>query len=199
MGRNPENNKRMLDERNTQILDVAVELFARRGLSATRIQDIAELAGISQGLVYHYYKSKEDIFVTLIQYAFQSLNNALDKLEQLQLSPKEKIRSAVVALLQGFKDNKKAAWYHMLIAQAGISDAIPDEAKKILESESRKPYEVMARIITAGQNDSTIGKGDAGKLALVFWTLIKGFALHIAVHGDSSDVPGPEIVMKVFE
>lgn len=198
MGRNPENNKRMLDTRNAQILGAAVELFARRGLSATRIKDIAELAGISQGLVYHYYKSKEDIFIALIRNAFQSMNAALETLEQLQIPPKDKIRSAVDALLQGFRNNKKAAWYHIIIAHAGISEVIPDEAKMILKTESKKPYEVMTRIIRDGQNDGTIAVGDAEQLAIVFWTLIKGLALHISVHGDSFTMAEPEIIMKIF-
>jgi AcrR family transcriptional regulator len=198
MGRNAENNKLMLDTRNAQILEVAVELFARRGLSATRIQDIAELAGISQGLVYHYYKSKEDIFVALIHNAFQSMNNALENLERLTIPPKDKIRTAVEALFQGFRDNKKAAWYHILIAHAGISEVIPVEAQKIMATESKKPYDVMVRIIRCGQNEGTIGMGDAEQLALVFWTLIKGLALHIAVHGDTYTAPDPEIIMKFF-
>lgn len=198
MGRNPENNQRMLDTRNAQILGAAVELFARRGLSATRIRDIAELVGISQGLVYHYYKSKEDIFTALIRSAFQSMNSALENLEQLEIPPKDKIRCAVDALLQGFRNNKKAAWYHILIAHAGISEAIPDEAKKILKTESSIPYEVMTRIIRDGQNDGTIAMGDAKQLAMVFWTLVKGLALHNAVHGGSFTEPEPEIIMKIF-
>jgi AcrR family transcriptional regulator len=198
MGRNPENNKRMLETRNAQILGVAVELFARRGLSATRIKDVAELAGISQGLVYHYYKSKEDIFIALIGNAFQSMNGALETLEQLRIPPKTRFAVQWMRFFKDSKTTRKPPGIILIIAHAGISEVIPDEAKRILKTESRKPYEVMARIIRDGQNDGTIATGDAEQLAMVFWTLIKGLALHISVHGDSFTMAEPEIIMKIF-
>jgi AcrR family transcriptional regulator len=45
-----------------KIKAAGLQLFAYKGLAATSIQDIASLADISVGLMYHYYKSKEDVY-----------------------------------------------------------------------------------------------------------------------------------------
>ena len=54
------------ESRRKQILDAAIRLFDMRGYSNTRIIDIANAAGISKGLVYHYFDSKESILTALI-------------------------------------------------------------------------------------------------------------------------------------
>lgn len=55
----------IIDKRQ-QILDVAKELFATKGYSATGIREIAEKAGLSLGNFYNYFKNKEDLFKSLL-------------------------------------------------------------------------------------------------------------------------------------
>jgi len=76
LARNKDLNQKMKEERREQILSNALMLYAKKGLSATKITDIASASGISQGLIYHYYRSKEEIFVELIGIAFARLNEA---------------------------------------------------------------------------------------------------------------------------
>ncbi len=47
------------------ILDAAVVVFARRGFHACRVSDIADEAQVAYGLVYHYFRSKEEVLDTL--------------------------------------------------------------------------------------------------------------------------------------
>jgi AcrR family transcriptional regulator len=47
------------ERRRNQLVDVALELFAERGIEAVRISDIAEKAGVAQGLLYHYFSGKD--------------------------------------------------------------------------------------------------------------------------------------------
>lgn len=53
-------------ERRNQLLDVARKLFAEKGLENTSIKDIADEAGVAQGLLYHYFRSKEEVFWAII-------------------------------------------------------------------------------------------------------------------------------------
>lgn len=50
------------DERKREILDTAMQLFAERGFEATSLRDIAKHMGITPGLVYHYFDSKQKLF-----------------------------------------------------------------------------------------------------------------------------------------
>lgn len=198
MPRNKEENQRIKDERREQILSSALKLFAKNGLAATRITDIASTAGISQGLIYHYYASKEDIFVELIDTAFDRINEACRWLEDQPLSPSEKIRFAIRELLRLLEEDENAARYHLLIAQATASEAIPDEAKEIIKRENNLPYESMERIMAAGQKEGTIKQKDARELALVFWTSVNGLAIYKAVHGEKFKAPDAGLLISMF-
>ncbi len=53
--------------RRNQLLDTALRLFGEKGVENTSIKDIAEEAGVAQGLVYHYFRNKEDLLVEVLQ------------------------------------------------------------------------------------------------------------------------------------
>ena len=72
--------RRRLDreQRQTEILDAAYKLFAKRGYGATRIDDIAKQAGVAKGLILFYFKSKEEVFQAVVRRAIPPLLNKLD-------------------------------------------------------------------------------------------------------------------------
>lgn len=57
-------------EKQRRILEVAIHEFAEKGFNAAGINDIAEKAEISIGSMYSYFKSKDDLFLTIIDYGF---------------------------------------------------------------------------------------------------------------------------------
>ena len=54
------------EQRKNQLLDVATRLFAKYGLEGTTTKDIAREAKVSPGLLYHYYTSKEELLLSII-------------------------------------------------------------------------------------------------------------------------------------
>lgn len=198
MARNQVQNQKQKDERREQILTSALLLFSAKGLAATKVTDIAAAAGMSQGLMYHYFDSKEAIFIELIRSAFARLNDACYTLEAMALPPAQKIKLAIGGLLQGINDNADHARYHLLVAQATASDAIPAPARAIIQSENQIPYQVIARIMAAGQAEGTLRQHDPAELALIFWSTIKGLAIYRAVHGDGFKAPDPLLLMTLF-
>ena len=55
-------------ERRRQILDIALSLFAQKGYANTSIKDLADAAGISTGLIYHYFSGKEKLFEAAVEH-----------------------------------------------------------------------------------------------------------------------------------
>jgi len=53
-------------DRKNQILEAAFKVFIDKGYSKTTMDDIVENSGLSKGALYHYYKSKKDLFLSLI-------------------------------------------------------------------------------------------------------------------------------------
>jgi TetR/AcrR family transcriptional regulator, fatty acid metabolism regulator protein len=58
-------NERLAAEKRRLILDAAVRVFARTGFTRCRVSDIADEAGVAYGLVYHYFRSKDEVLDTL--------------------------------------------------------------------------------------------------------------------------------------
>lgn len=53
-------------ERRKQLIDTALKLFAEKGMERTSIKDIATEAGVAQGLLYHYFRSKDELLYAII-------------------------------------------------------------------------------------------------------------------------------------
>lgn len=198
MARNINHNQRMRDERREMILSCARRLFAAKGLAATKISDIAGEVGMAQGLLYHYFRSKEEIFTEIVREAFAKMNEAVRILDAMPLPARAKIRLAIVELVRSIDESEDFANTVLLNAQAGISDATPVEAQAIIRAESGVPYTIIARIMREGQRDVTIKPFDAEQLSMVFWTMIKGLALHKAVNGTAYQTPDIHILTGMF-
>jgi AcrR family transcriptional regulator len=59
--------ERRKDARPGEILDAALDLFVERGFAATRLEDVAQRAGVSKGTVYLYFDSKEELFKAVVR------------------------------------------------------------------------------------------------------------------------------------
>jgi AcrR family transcriptional regulator len=198
MPRNKEANQKVKDERRDQILSAALRLFATKGLSATKITDIALKSGMSQGLIYHYYKSKEEIFTWLIGSAMAKMNEAALNLEKLPVSAKEKIIIAIEGLMKGFNENADTANYYFLITQTALSDAYPEDAKEIIRTQNDVKYGVITRILKQGQMDGTVKDHDANEMATLFFSSINGLALNKAIYGQRFKMPDSNILLSMF-
>ena len=61
-------NNKSKDNSKDQILEAAMKIFVKSGYAQTRMEDIAEVAKLSKGAIYHHYESKKELFLSLIDY-----------------------------------------------------------------------------------------------------------------------------------
>jgi TetR/AcrR family transcriptional regulator len=198
MSRNKELNQLIKDERREQIVTAALKLFATKGLAATRMSDLSKSTGISQGLVYHYYRSKEELFTNLVDTAIEKMNTAAISLEKLSLSAKEKIILAIDSLLRGFHENANTSDYYFLITQTALSDAFPQEAKNIIRLKNNIKYDVMMRIFKQGQDEGTVRNFNVSEMATLFFSTMNGLALNKAIYGTKFNMPDKNIILGMF-
>ena len=98
---------------------IALELFAIKGFHATSISQIAEKAGISKGLLYNYYKSKEQLLDSVIMKVYDEIMQIVQMSENL---PAEKqIEQMIIQTIDHLKKNI-TFWrlYLFLIHQSDI-------------------------------------------------------------------------------
>jgi AcrR family transcriptional regulator len=82
MARTKEQNERMKEATKEKILSTAVILFSQKGFSSTSVQDIAKMADISIGLLYHYYKTKDDVYHALMNIAETEIDEIITIFEK---------------------------------------------------------------------------------------------------------------------
>jgi len=198
VGRNPEGNQRIRDQRRRLVLSAALKLFADRGLAATRISDIAWAAGISDGLVYHYFDSKDAIFVELVRSALAAMVASAHALENLAVSPRDRLKLALGGVRRDLARRGDAANALVLVASAAVSANVPADALQALEDGQLELQASIARIVEAGQADGSVRPGEPAELASVFWTLILGLAVRRGIRSDNAPAPSAELLVSLF-
>lgn len=86
-----------MNEKQVQIIEVAIQLFAKKGYHLTSIQEIADAAGIAKGSMYLYFKSKEELLLSVYKYYYDLFSrNTMYTAKDLSLSPKERLHLQLV-------------------------------------------------------------------------------------------------------
>jgi AcrR family transcriptional regulator len=196
--RTKEQNSQIKDERREQILLVALKLFAKRGLAATKISDIAKNANLSHGLIYHYFQSKEDIFIELVSRALEESAKELREADGLPLESLDKIETIAENVIKGIDETEDSAFYFLLMIQAYVSDANPKEVKELMQNSSIT-NEIILKIVEEGQKSGSIGDGNPQDYVMIFWALIQGLAFYKLLAGEGFKAPSTKLLLKMFQ
>jgi AcrR family transcriptional regulator len=115
-----------LDERRTQLLRLGIRMFATRPYDEISIDDVAEAAGISKGLLYHYFHGKREFYVEAIRASSLHLLQ-LTEPDPL-LPPSARLRAAIDAHLNYIQEHGAV---YQTIYSGGIT--VAPEVGAILE------------------------------------------------------------------
>ncbi len=87
-----------------KLVEVARELFARKGIEATTMNDIAANSGKGRRTLYTYFRNKEEIYSAVIEGELERLSEQLDEVAGLDATPDEKMLSLIYTHLNMIKD-----------------------------------------------------------------------------------------------
>ncbi|MGE5549691.1 MAG: TetR/AcrR family transcriptional regulator [Bacteroidota bacterium] len=176
--RNEAENERIRDERREAILQAAVKAFTKWGYTSTKIADIAAEAGISHGLVYHYFQSKDQIFGALVDLAMQVALQTTRGAAEQPGTPWDRIAGMVETMVMGARYGPE---YYSLVQQAFASEAVPEAIRRTAWEQGRLCQEAMAKVIAEGQAAGQVVPGDPRQLAALVYAFVQGLALtHMA-------------------
>jgi AcrR family transcriptional regulator len=195
MPRIPAENQRIRDERTAQILRAAAHVFARNGLAATKITDIGDAAGISHGLVYHYFDSKEEIFRMLIMRALQGTAHLLREACTRPGTVTERLDWLIRELLESAGEGEDQA---LLIQHALISETVPEDVHQLVLREPPKFVAELSALFREGQETGEILAGDPDQLAYFFLSGIQGIVSGRGLYSDQNSI-GPELLLHIFQ
>ncbi|MGD1118802.1 MAG: TetR/AcrR family transcriptional regulator [Dehalococcoidales bacterium] len=169
MPRTKEASQQIRDESRQHILDRAAEVFASKGLANTKISDLAEAAGVSQGLLYKYFLDKDDIFIALLERAISGVNNYAQTAMNRTGTPLAKLHWLTEQVLRGMSEEPV---YFRLVSQALALSGRAFETLEKLET----VVKILRELIIKGQMVGEIAKRDPDQLVLLYLSSLYGLA-----------------------
>ncbi len=141
-------------DKHNRILDAAVRVFARMGYHGARISDIAKEAGIAYGLVYHYFKNKEEILNTIFEDRWSGFVEALHGIGAGENSTEDKLVSVAALILGAHRVHPE--WVKVFVLEILRSSrfAEPGQIRAV-----GGLLQAVAAILRAGQESGEI-RGD---------------------------------------
>lgn len=172
------------EKRKQDILKAGLKIFVRKGYEATKITDIAEEAGMSIGLLYHYFGSIELLYEELINIGISGRTGQYfpeydDALDYFSKSAKH--------IFDMVKSDHFIAELFLLMNQAQNNPNLPKSIKDKLQQNDVIMKSI--NIIEEGQSEGKIRKGNPMALALAFWLSIQAYMEMIAFN---PNIPYPE-------
>lgn len=87
-----------------KLVDIARQLFAKKGIEGTTMNDIAVASGKGRRTLYTYFKSKEDVYYAVIESELERLSDKLDEVAVKKTSPQDKIIELIYTHLSMIKE-----------------------------------------------------------------------------------------------
>jgi AcrR family transcriptional regulator len=195
--RNAEKNKEQSLQTRQKILDASLETFTELGFHGARISDIASRAGMSHGILYHYFKSKQDIFRELVDYALDTSIAAVNAALEIEGSAWEKIRNLVDSLIR-VAINAKSSHYFLIMIQAMTQGRAIAGLQPYIMEKSKSHYANLIPLIIRAQAEGKAVEGDPTQIADCFFALIQGLAVNHLQNQQGGQSVTPDIILNLF-
>jgi TetR/AcrR family transcriptional regulator, fatty acid metabolism regulator protein len=184
------------EDKRRLILDAAVRAFARRGYHTCRVGDIAEEAGVAHGLLYHYFRSKEELLVTIFRDTWRDVLDAVRAVEETDESARERLAGIVKILLRAWRRDPDLV--RVLVREVTRSSHLQQRIDEIDAA-----FAGIERIIVRGQEEGEFRADvDPRMASYVFYGAIEeiltGWVLGQLEDGDEAVTRAEETVVQVI-
>ncbi len=166
-------------ERRQQILEAARRLFLDQGFDETSVEEIAEAAEVSKGLVYFYFRSKDELLAALVRETYTPLLEALNRLEQeTDQDPVHRLRRFLHLEIAFYREHAR---FFRLVASlvAGYEgQQIRPEYREEFATAHHRELSVLEHILEAGVQQGCFRKESARFLSLFVAGPLHSLFLH---------------------
>jgi TetR/AcrR family fatty acid metabolism transcriptional regulator len=135
-------------DKRRMILDAAVRVFARQGFNGCRVSDIADEAGVAYGLVYHYFRSKDEVLDTLFLERWNVLLEAIRETDRQEISPRDKLHQIAAFIIDSYRHDPEL----MKVIIVEVTRAANSFGQTHL-GKIREAYELIADIVAKAQEE----------------------------------------------
>lgn len=159
------------DERKKQLLRVALDVFIEKGYYGTSTREIARRAGVSSGLLFHYFSSKESIYLELVKIGVEKMR--IDA-EIAMKTPREYLFQTIKNVLEQLESNPSFGKMFVFMDNVQYTTVNDKEIELLLKS-----IDICRQwipVILEGQQRGEFRTGDSHALCAAIFGAIQGIA-----------------------
>ncbi|MDX8366060.1 TetR/AcrR family transcriptional regulator [Cytobacillus sp. IB215665] len=170
MPRTRETNEKIRRLTSEKILQTAMELFISKGFHSTSIDEIAKQADISKGLLYHYYKGKENLIDAMVEIRIEELIKVMETAVS-QETPVEQLLFIIEGSLENVHKQPLIFRFYINLLTQAKQDKVLSKYTMNLQKEYEKQFEVQTEIF------EKLGVSNAKMKSLHFSSTLQGIML----------------------
>ncbi len=185
-------------DKRARILEAALTVFGRRGVAKTRIADIASEAGIAYGLVYHYFKNKDEILQTIFEERWARLSERLEEVEKSRGSARERLEGAAQVFIEAYRAHPQVVELLVLefTGMASVADAAYVQRR-------RRAYAMVLRTIEQAQSEGEIRPELSAPVLMLMFVgglqlVLRGLAFELFSPPEQFDSAGAAMIADLF-
>lgn len=195
MSKQTERFEAMRKQTRDKIRYAAVTLFAKHSFANTTMQAIAEEAGVSTGLAYRYFPSKQALFDAIMSEAIEDLRN-LKHLFQAEGDPRSILTGATEEMLKGIAVDRTTSDLFLLVTQSIFPNTEPNNGLKELIAMDKELIAALKQLIIRGQEKKQFVAGDPQMLAMFFISSAQGVGLMATIFEEDYQLPDISIFLS---
>jgi len=170
--------KQIATYRKKQITKAAYEIIAEKGYYNFTMMDIAQRAGVSSGLIHHYFKDKENMLVTLLREMQQNIRISTEKAIAKSADPREQLD---IFMNEAFNLVEEEREYIYVTYDFLTQIKFNERMQRIMSKLYRGYRETMIGILREGKEKGTFREVDEHFIATLFVSLFLGIELQYVI------------------
>ena len=176
-----------------RLLDAGTTLFAERGYSGTFVREIVERAGVTKPVLYYYFKNKEGMFCTILEWAAEQQKAILAEVFEIPGTALDRLVCLYRQIYQGVMEHQDLfkLIYNLVF---GPRQGAPDYD---IDQYHRRMIGTIKQIYLEGLSRGEVKEADAEEVAFLLVSLLD-FCFHLEyVNPEISDPEGPERLLRL--
>lgn len=169
-------------ERKLQIMQSAIKVFSENGLQLTKMNMIAKEAGVSHGLVYHYFSSKEEVLYESLKWVLNTtdVESFFEQLNKKEISSIEKIKQFTMLAFTAesgeisYTGTEINYYVFRLIQVLSTTEKVPQKIKDLYEKAGVFHMQELRPIFIQGKENGEIIDQDTDKLLSLYLGVLSG-------------------------
>jgi TetR/AcrR family transcriptional regulator len=175
-----ERKEREKEQRREEILDAAQRVFFEKGLAAATMDDIAETAELSKGTLYLYYKSKEDLYLTVMMRGMQLLYEAFSEVANSVTTPAKMLSGMFDAYLRYFNTHRDYFRMMHYLQAPQFHRQVSEDVKQSCSILNQRVWNLVNSMLQRCIDDGLLRKGlNPMELGIILWSSSTSLMLRI--------------------